>query len=65
MTEEQVTSYPKSVDEVENLSPVETCVLLLSTQLVIQELYILITTSPANSIDVICGLLYFLIQYCK
>jgi hypothetical protein len=50
MIEEQVTSYPNIVDEVENQSPVKTCALLPSAQLVVQELYLLITTLPPNAI---------------
>jgi hypothetical protein len=38
VVEEQVTSYPKSADKVEKQCPVETCVLLVSTQLLVQEL---------------------------
>jgi hypothetical protein len=45
MTEEQVSSYLKSVDIVENQNPV-----------IILELYPLITTSPPSAGEVTCGL---------
>jgi hypothetical protein len=59
MTKEQATLYLKSVDKVENQSPVKICILFLSSTNRLKT-YPLITISPLNAREVTCGLPAFL-----
>lgn len=58
-TKGQATSLVKSVDKVENQGPVQICVLLISSQLNVLELYPQITSSHLDARRASCGLTAF------